>query len=268
MRGPWRWLLISMLPLLATVGTSGCAGPWGDPRPAGRSSAQPVMKRPVPTATGRYTVRKGDTLYSIAWSFGLDHRHLARVNNLESPDRIYPGQKLWIVPPGATAPTSIERSTKQARSNGSDNAAKREKTKTKSVTHVSNNADRYESDRPIKQWQWPTKGNVVTSFVNSGGTGVNISGSEGQRIFAAADGKVVYSGGGLIGYGELIIIRHNKHYLSAYGHNEKLLVREGDQVKRGQHIASMGQSGSERVMLHFEIRRDGKPVNPMQYLPR
>lgn len=263
-----RSLLNSMVPVLATVYLTGCAGPWST-APAGRYTQPSVTKRvEPPRVPGLYTVRKGDTLYSIAWSFGLDYRHLARVNKLKSPDRIFPGQKLWIVAPGAKPPISAEKLAKLDKSSAKRLSTKSQSNTKQSVSRTPNNADRYESDHPIKQWQWPTKGEVVTSFVNSGNKGVNISGIEGQRIFAAADGKVVYSGGGLIGYGELIIIKHNKHYLSAYGHNEKLLVREGDQVKRGQHIASMGQSGSERVMLHFEIRRDGKPVNPMQYLPR
>jgi len=268
MCGPWPCLILRMVPVLATVYLAGCAAPWTS-APAGHNARPSVAKRvQPPPVSGLYTVRKGDTLYSIAWSFGLDYRHLARVNKLKSPNRIFPGQKLWIVPPGATPPSYAGKVAKSDNKRAKKADAKGQSVTKQSVSRTSNNADRYESDRPVKQWQWPTKGNVVTSFVNSGRKGVNISGREGQRIFAAADGKVVYSGGGLIGYGELIIIKHNKHYLSAYGHNEKLLVRQGDQVKRGQHIASMGQSGTERVMLHFEIRRDGKPVNPMQYLPR
>lgn len=261
-------LIRRMIPVLATVCLAGCAATWTS-APAGRNAQPSVAKRvEPPPGSGRYTVRKGDTLYSIAWSFGLDYRHLARVNNLKSPSRIFPGQKLWIVPPGATLPSYAGTVAKRDTKSTEKVYAKGQNSTQKTVSRAANNVDRYESDRPIKQWYWPTKGDVVTSFVNSGRKGVNISGREGQRIFAAADGKVVYSGGGLIGYGELIIIKHNKHYLSAYGHNEKLLARQGDQVKRGQHIASMGQSGSERVMLHFEIRRDGIPVNPMQYLPR
>jgi lipoprotein NlpD len=112
------------------------------------------------------------------------------------------------------------------------------------------------------------QGKVVTSFSRSGGKGIDIAGKFGQVIVAASDGSVVYSGSGLIGYGQLIIVKHNKRYLSAYAHNNKILVKEGDTVKGGQRIAEMGRSGSNRAMLHFEIRRDGKPIDPMRYLPK
>jgi lipoprotein NlpD len=121
---------------------------------------------------------------------------------------------------------------------------------------------------PVKRWRWPAKGKVVTSFSRSGGKGIDIAGKFGQVIVAASDGSVVYSGSGLIGYGQLIIVKHNKRYLSAYAHNNKILVKEGDTVKGGQRIAEMGRSGSNRAMLHFEIRRDGKPIDPMRYLPK
>jgi lipoprotein NlpD len=120
----------------------------------------------------------------------------------------------------------------------------------------------------VKRWRWPAKGKVVTSFSRSGGKGIDIAGKFGQVIVAASDGSVVYSGSGLIGYGQLIIVKHNKRYLSAYAHNNKILVKEGDTVKGGQRIAEMGRSGSNRAMLHFEIRRDGKPTNPVRYLPK
>ena len=120
----------------------------------------------------------------------------------------------------------------------------------------------------MKHWQWPARGEVVTSFSRSGGKGIDIAGSFGQAIVAASDGEVVYSGSGLIGYGQLIIVKHNKRYLSAYAHNNKILVKEGDTVKGGQRIAEMGRSGSNRALLHFEIRRDGKPIDPVRYLPK
>ena len=120
----------------------------------------------------------------------------------------------------------------------------------------------------MKRWRWPAKGKVVTSFSRSGGKGIDIAGKFGQTIVAASAGRVVYSGSGLIGYGQLIIVKHNKRYLSAYAHNNKILVKEGDTVTGGQRIAEMGRSGSNRAMLHFEIRRDGKPIDPLRYLPK
>jgi lipoprotein NlpD len=120
----------------------------------------------------------------------------------------------------------------------------------------------------VKRWRWPARGKVVTSFSASGRKGIDIEGRFGQTVMAAAGGRVVYSGSGLIGYGQLIIVKHNKRYLSAYAHNNKLLVKEGDAVKGGQRIAEMGRSGPNRALLHFEIRRDGKPIDPLRYLPK
>jgi len=118
-------------------------------------------------------------------------------------------------------------------------------------------------------WSWPTKGPVIESFSLSGriNKGIDLAGKNGEPVFAAADGKVVYSGTGLVGYGNLIIIKHNETYLSAYAHNSRLLLKEGDKAKAGQKIAEIGSTGANRDKLHFEIRRDGKPVNPMKYLP-
>jgi lipoprotein NlpD len=119
----------------------------------------------------------------------------------------------------------------------------------------------------IGAWRWPTRGEVVGRFGAAGGKGIDISGRAGQEIVASAPGRVVYSGSGLRGYGKLIIIKHNNRYLSAYAHNQKLHVKEGDTVQSGQRIADMGQSDAKRIMLHFEIRRDGKPVDPLKHLP-
>jgi lipoprotein NlpD len=124
------------------------------------------------------------------------------------------------------------------------------------------------SNVTVKDWGWPTNGKVIRGFKGSDRKGVDFGGSEGQAITAAAPGNVVYSGSGLRGYGQLIIIKHNKKFLSAYAHNKKLHVREGDKVVRGQRIADMGRTGTERVKLHFEIRKNGKPVDPFGYLPR
>ena len=124
--------------------------------------------------------------------------------------------------------------------------------------------------RSAQGWAWPANGMLIGKFSSNGSLnkGIDIAGELGQPVLAAADGAVVYAGSGLRGYGELVIIKHSDAYVSAYGHNRRLLVREGQQVKVGQHIAEMGSTGADRVKLHFEIRRQGKPVDPLQYLPR
>ena len=128
--------------------------------------------------------------------------------------------------------------------------------------------DIFDGAAPVERWHWPTKGKVIGSFGKSGRKGIHLAGSYEQPVVAAAAGRVVYSGAGLVGYGRLIVLKHNKHFFSAYAHNSKILVKEGEVVKGGQRIALMGSSGSDKVKLHFEIRRDGKPVDPLRYLPR
>ena len=198
-----------------------------------------------------HIVRKGDTLYSIAWRYGLDYRNVASWNRIEPPYTIFPGQRVGIKGTFTASSAQPLNSSKVAKRNTRTEPTKEIAT---SVSEVG--------------WRWPTKGKMVASFQASGSKGVDIGGHFDQPIYAAAGGRVVYSGGGLRGYGKLIIIKHNKRFLSAYAHNNKLLVEEGDEVSGGQHIASMGRSGADRVMLHFEIRRDGKPVDPARYLPK
>lgn len=198
-----------------------------------------------------HIVRRGDTLYSIAWRYGLDYRNVASWNRIEPPYTIFPGQRVDI---NGTFTASSPQSP------NSNNVAKRR-------TRTETSKESATSDSEVG-WKWPTRGKMIASFQASGRKGVDIAGHFDQPIYAAAGGRVVYSGGGLRGYGKLIIIKHNKRFLSAYAHNNKLLVEEGDKVSGGQHIASMGRSGADRVMLHFEIRHDGNPVDPARYLPK
>ena len=198
-----------------------------------------------------HTVKRGETLYSIAFKYGQDYRAVAKRNDVATPYTIYPGQELYLTDEAnkIAANSSQTPRKKKSKTAGEDN---KEKLPTQSV----------------RRWVWPAGGKVLTSYSASGRKGIDISGRLGEPVKAAADGKVVYSGGGLIGYGELIIIKHNKNYLSAYGHNDKLLVKQGDFVGGGQKIATMGRTGTDKVKLHFEIRRDGKPVDPIRYLPK
>ena len=195
-----------------------------------------------------HVVRKGETLAVIAKRYGKDHRDLARWNGLGDGSLIHPGQKISLSPPSASAAAAQQSSRPSSQAK---------------------NASPGSSTEPSPVWSWPTNGRLVAGFDGKpgAGTGLLIGGKAGQPVRAAATGRVVYSGSGLIGYGQLIILKHNDTYLSAYGHNESVLVREGEQIKKGQRIATMGEGPGLEPRLHFEIRRNGKPVDPRQYLP-
>lgn len=201
------------------------------------------------------TVRRGDTLYSLARQNNISVARLAAINGLNKPYVINPGQVLQlkgkpVIQAGSVTQNSPDRPIATAA-----------KIKTK-VSPV-------ESSRKVN-WQWPVKGKVIARFnkYKNDAKGIDIAGIEGNPVRAASAGKVVYSGNGLISYGNLVIIKHSRSYLSAYAHNKTLLVKEGETVKAGQKIAEMGKTGVEKAKLHFEIRKNGKPVDPLRYLPR
>ena len=230
----------------------------GDPRPAVRKEVV------APTSSrGYYTVQRGDTLYSIAFRYGKDFRALARANGIGSHYRIYPGQRIRLqeAPLKSTASKQSKGRSQPAKVKSS-NAAVNQKPKTNVKASTAGNG------KVI--WSWPAKGRVIQHYRSQGklNKGVNISAKRGDPVLAAASGQVVYAGSGLLGYGNLIIINHNQQFLSAYAHNHKIFVQENDKVGRGDKIAEAGSSGTTRPMLHFEIRKDGKPVNPLQYLPK
>jgi lipoprotein NlpD len=210
-----------------------------------------------------HVVQRGETLYKIAWQHGLDQRQLARWNGLNDPDLIRVGQRLRL-----TAPTAA----RAAPSREQDSAARTATRRTPATSAPS--AGRPAPARlpveppllPAPNWQWPTEGRVVSTFGSRTGiaTGIGIGGRVGQAVRAAAPGRVVYAGSGLIGYGQLVIIKHNDTYLSAYGHNSRLLVTQGQDVKRGDQIAAMGVGPERQPRLHFEVRRNGVPVDPLQ----
>lgn len=193
----------------------------------------------------QHVVRKGETLHSIAWRYGKDPADVARWNRLGDGSLIYPGQVIRLEPPSGSIPRSVSTRSGSRQSLPSIPA------------------------EPPPAWAWPTRGRISVEFGGKpgSGTGVLIDGRDGQAVVAAASGRVVYAGGGLIGYGQLIILKHNDTYLSAYGHNAKLLVKEGQAVRKGQQIATMGEGPERKPRLHFEIRRNGEPVNPRHYLP-
>lgn len=206
-----------------------------------------LITQPIP-ASGVHVVNRGETLYEIAWQYGKDFRDLAALNHIESPYTIYPGQKL-ILKGKVVLPKKVVFN------------------KVKKPVAVMPNVP-----KPIvseQGWEWPVKGKVIKSFALKGvkmNKGIDIAGQQGTPIKAASGGKVVYSGSALRGYGQLIILKHNDVYLSAYAHNHQLLVKEGDSVQKGQVIAKMGRTDTDEVKLHFEIRKNGNPIDPMLIL--
>lgn len=219
-----------------------------------------------------HVVARGETLYSIAWRYGMNHRELAAANGIGSSYRIYPGQRLNLDlsrrAQTTTAPAApVNPPATAARTTPPTPASKPPRLKNQTPAATAAPVPSLGPDP--KTWHWPVKGPLLASFQSNGGLnkGIDIGGKLGEPVVAAASGEVVYSGSGLRGYGKLIIVKHSEKYLSAYAHNSKLLVDEGDVVKAGQPIAELGSSGTDRVKLHFEIRYDGKPVNPQKYLP-
>jgi len=226
------------------------------------SRPAPKVSQPKYGATAR--VRKGQTLYRIAVDNGITPLDLALWNNISPPYTIYPGQTLRLYPSDASA--SASKPSVPATTTG---RPKPPAPAPRNTTPAPPPVAAVPSGSGFK-WRWPTDGQVIGGYAAGDATrqGIDIAGSGGQPVRAAADGMVVYSGAGLVGYGELIIVKHNEQWLSAYGHNRKRLVNEGQIVKAGQQIAEMGRSGTSRDMLHFEIRYNGKPVNPQEYLPK
>jgi lipoprotein NlpD len=233
------------------------------------------------TADGRYRVRRGDSLYTIAFHYGLDWRDIADWNGIRSPYVIYPDQELRISPPAA-APTrqvvtrpapapgasvSKDQPVSVAEGGGSANPGAEVEAVPAPPTRqgVQPTAT---SARDPGDWLWPTEGRLLSRFKpnDPSRNGIEIGGQEGQPVKAAAAGEVVYSGNGLIGYGELIIVKHSDRMLSAYAHNRKRLVAEGQNVAAGELLAEMGRDERNQAMLHFEIRVNGAPQDPMKYL--
>ncbi|WP_244889911.1 peptidoglycan DD-metalloendopeptidase family protein [Neptunomonas qingdaonensis] len=228
-----------------------------------------------------YRVKRGDTLYSIAWRYGLDYRELARANNIDQSFRINAGQTLYLKGPvtaAAKVAPGIVASTKTKGESGVKQTAPPTVTPDPQAEKIQPSATVVHQKEPVSApvaskdliWQWPAKGRVISTYSDKGNVnkGINMEGQRGEPVYAAAAGKVVYAGSGLLGYGNLIIINHNQEYLSAYAHNSNIFVKENENVNAGAKVAEIGNSGTTRTMLHFEIRKDGKPVNPLRYLPK
>lgn len=238
-----------------------------------------------------YTVKRGDTLYAIAFRLGVDFRELAARNGIRAPYTINVGQVLQTSKPKASTSNRSSKTSDSGKSTTTRTASSKTKASvvkskpssgkaTKSSTTSNRVAKKtqpstkpsskksVEPNRPVSRWRWPSRGKVVRTFASNVHKGIDIAGDRGDPVTATAAGKVVYAGAGVTGYGSLIIVKHNETYLSAYGHNEQLLVSEGSVVKVGQQIATMGSSGTNAVKLHFELRRLGKPVDPLTLLPK
>ena len=217
-------------------------------------------------APGFYRVKRGDTLLRIALDNGQSYRDIAAWNNITDPNLIEVDQLLRVrPPPGPRVSTKPIEPLKPADSKDAkavaDKKAAPKKVEEKEVAEAKADA----VDPPIKL-SWPAKGKVVEEFSEGKNKGIDIAGKLGEPIQAASDGKVVYAGNSLRGYGNLVIVKHDNTYLTAYAHNRSLLVKEGDSVRKGQRIAEMGDSDANMVKLHFEVRVNGKPVNPIQFL--
>jgi len=260
----------------STSASSASASP-STPAPA----AKPVPGIENAGKLGYYAVKPGDTLIRIGLESGQSHKDIARWNALENPNRIEVGQILRVVPPtgeaavvtkpvssGSVVSTPVTPAPTPSPTSAAASApAKAASAPAAPATKPASAAVATTGGDDDVAWIWPGKGSVIAEFDDVKNKGVDISGSAGDPVLAAADGKVVYAGAGLRGYGNLIILKHNNTYLSAYAHNQTLLVKEDQAVKKGQKIAEMGSTDSDKVKLHFEVRRQGKPVDPLKYLP-
>jgi len=256
-----KWTLLIALSLLLTA----CSG---------NKTLAPVsdISKPPPQYEGTHVVLRGETLYTISWRYGRDFRELASINNIQSPYTIYPGQKIELAGDAAPAQpiSSAAISSEPKWTTISSNVAS---TPTPSATPATQQTSTPIAVVPVVStqgkgtWLWPSNGKVERGY-SSQNNGLDIVAAEGSPVVATAAGEVVYSGSGLRGYGQLIIIKHDERYLSAYAHNRVLLVKEGDKVKAGQEIAEMGKSGTDTVKLHFEVRQEGKPVDPLLFLAK
>jgi lipoprotein NlpD len=280
----WMWAAALAAGLVA-----GCASSSRAPAPVEDRSVgtrPPVVVEPVkglPGAEnagkpGYHTVRPGDTLIRVSLDSGQNWRDIARWNNIENPNVIEVGQVLRVIPPVA-APTTEVAFTRPVTpgsavpGTGAPMPAASAPRGTASASVVASVPPVASTPAPAGEeelpWAWPTSAGatVVAGFDEQRNKGLDIAGKPGDAVLASADGRVVYAGAGLRGYGNLIILKHNNTYLSAYAHNQALLVKEDQTVRKGQKIAEMGSSDADRVKLHFEIRRQGKPVDPSRYLP-
>ncbi len=222
-----------------------------------------INKSPERNIPKAYEVRPGDSIYNIAWAFGVDFLDIAEFSELEKPYKLTPGQIVYLQKREARVAALDDEQSQPV-------VAKKlpEKKPAPQPAAPSESARSVSFATAPTAWNWPAEGKLVGKYsVAKGNKGIQIAGAEGSPIKATAAGEVVYAGQGLRGYGNLVILKHSPEFLSAYAHNQKILVREGQVVQANQEIATMGSSGAQTTMLHFELRKNGQPVNPMSYLP-
>lgn len=274
----WLWVV-----MLCAAWLSGCK--------SGSQHMAPIdqLDQPPSIRLQSHVVSKGDTLYGIAWRYGMDFHELASLNGIRAPYKIYTGQKLALAEQhrqtGATAMPVSEGVHAVSDDGGVREISGAGESGVREVTTPVQPERRQPATQEVMEsptrpvpakaasgsgtWVWPARGQLIGRYVsgNPRQKGIDIAGSNGDPVVAAAAGSVVYAGSGLAGYGQLVIVKHNEQFLSAYAHNSRLLVAEGDAVRQGQQIAEMGATETDRTKLHFEIRQSGKPVDPMQFLP-
>ena len=284
-------LLLCLLVSVSACSSKGSApvynrGPAVAPQYKASAAPRKQESKPSRYKSSRtyYLVQTGDTLYSIAWRHYLEHKQLAAWNGIKAPDyAIYPGQRLRLKPPetrrkkGSSPgivkpPVTVAKNPRSVPKKQAPPAQSKQPKRSPAKPAPAKRTPVTQQKKGVKlAWSWPTKGKVVQTFstADQNRKGVWISGQAGQPIKAAEAGKVVYAGSGLVGYGNLVIIKHDRKFLSAYGYNRKLLVKEGDKLAKGDIVAHMGSPNSGgRPVLHFEIRKQGKPINPLPLLPR
>jgi len=242
-------VITRFLIILLGVWLGGCSG-WA-----------PVEDHSQQTIPAYHLVQRGENLFRISWRYGLDYRDVARWNRLASPDRILAGQRLRLTPPSgqrSTASTSVAKTSPARPPTAKPSSPRPSKPPKTTPTVVATEG----------RWTWPVQGTITKSYNPSvpGGKGIEIAGRPGQNIKAASAGRIVYKGSGLSGYGRLIIVKHSDSLLSAYGYLGRIFVEEGDKVSKGQVIAEM-DNGIGQPTLHFEIRKSGRPTNPLRFLP-
>ncbi len=259
--GMWGVAALVTALVLSGCSSKGRLAPFADrSMGASRGTARVLPGAENAGKPGYYTVKPGDTLIRISMDNGQSGRDIARWNNLTNPNLIETGQVLRVLPPQqelavASKPTAVPMPSATSAQPAASQAAS---------APVMPAAPTAAED--AISFQWPARGNLISGFDESKNKGLDIGGKAGDPVLASADGRVVYAGAGLRGYGNLIILKHNNTYLTAYAHNQALLVKEDQVIKRGQKIAEMGNSDADQVKLHFEIRRQGKPVDPAKYL--
>ena len=284
---------LSLLPLLLAVGCADNPPATIENRSVVAVEEVPEVRQISPVADdygaqlqvgADYVVQSGDTLYAVAFRLGMDYRTLADINNIDPPYVIKVSQVLKTAAspdapnlspqkPLAATRSEVQSATSEpvAKSSpsavASSSATDSQRVQTQPSPRPALPPSVFIGNVPVDRWSWPADGRVSRSFSKEGHKGIDLSGERGAPVRAVAPGVIVYSGTGVTGYGALLIVKHNDTYLSAYGHNDALLVDEGEQVKAGQEIAKMGSTGSDSVKLHFEIRRDGVPLNPEALLP-